>query len=185
MNSQVVWDGFSGVVGGCWERALRSKQYQDVTLISEDCQEFGAHRMILSSSSEKFERIFQLKSEDKHPLIFLRGLAGTQISNLLDFIYRGKVEVPSLELETFLRLVSEFKIDRVENNARVGGETGPEEITSEISPSDILKTEETTEDSTEHKHFREVEEWAARKIQSSFKNYKTQKSSNCLRTEQT
>jgi len=31
----------------------------------------------------------------------------------------------------------------------------------------------------------EVEEWAARKIQSSFKNYKTQKSSNCLRTEQT
>ena len=31
----------------------------------------------------------------------------------------------------------------------------------------------------------EVEEWAARKIQSSFKNYKTQKSSNCLRTDST
>ena len=163
MNSQVVWDNFSRVVGGCWERALNSKQYQDVTLMSEDCQEFGAHRMILSSSSEKFERIFQLRSEDKHPVIFLRGLTAKQVSALLLFIYQGKVEVPSEDLETFLRLVSEFKIDTVEDSPcvreeSVGGEDDPMEVKCEVLPTDILKTEESIEDSTEHKHRAEEEE---------------------------
>lgn len=119
--------------------------------------------MILSSSSEKFERIFQLRSEDKHPVIFLRGLTAKQISALLLFIYQGKVEVPSEDLETFLRLVSEFKIDSVEDSPcvrdeSVGGEDDPFEVKCEVLPTDVFKTGEPIEDLTDHKTEEPIED---------------------------
>ena len=132
MNSSLVWDGFSRAASLCFERAFNSKQYQDVTLISEDCQQFGAHRMILSSSSEKFEKILHLRSGDSHPAVFLRGVTARQVSSLLRFIYEGKVNVPTEDLRKFISLVTEFKIDGLKSEGDISGdsdETGEKEMT--------------------------------------------------------
>lgn len=154
MNSLVVWSGFSKAASGCFERAFKSKQYQDVTLISEDCQEFGAHKMILSSSSEKFRKILQLKSQDRNSSIFLRGVTSSQLVNLLHFIYEGKVEVAHEALDTFIKLVTEFEIEGLrENNS--GDDI---EMKTELKSTDISMTGEQTVELSVHKETSNVEE---------------------------
>ena len=111
MRSSVLWDGFSRAASSCFSRAFKSREFEDVTLISEDCHEFGAHRVILASASEKFRKILQFKSEERNPLIFLRGLASQQVMSLLHFIYDGKVNVETEDLATFINIVTEFEID--------------------------------------------------------------------------
>ena len=88
MRSSVLWEGFSRAASSCFSRAFKSREYEDVTLIPDDCQEFGAHRVILASASEKFRKILKIKTHERNPLIFLRGLASEQVSSLVNFIYR-------------------------------------------------------------------------------------------------
>ena len=111
MRSSVLWDGFSRAASSCFSRAFQTREYDDVTLVSEDFQEFGAHRVILASASEKFRKILQLKSHERNPLIFLRGLTSEQVSSLLHFIYEGKVDVETQDLANFINIVTEFEID--------------------------------------------------------------------------
>ena len=111
MRSSVLWDGFSQAASCCFSRVFKSGEYEDVTLITEDCQEFGAHRVILASASEKFRKILQFKSQQRNPLIFLRGLTSEQVLSLLHFIYEGKVDVQTEDLASFINIVTEFEID--------------------------------------------------------------------------
>ena len=150
MRSSVLWDGFSRAASSCFSRAFQTREYDDVTLVSEDFQEFGAHRVILASASEKFRKILQLKSHERNPLIFLRGLASKQVSSLLHFIYEGKVDVPTEDLATFIDVVTEFKIDGLKCGIEADSDNPPHDdhrnSDGKQIQEDILMTEEIFED---------------------------------------
>ena len=154
----MLWDGFSRAASSCFSRAFKSREYEDVTLISEDCQEFGAHRVILASASEKFRKILQFKRQERNPLIFLRGLASKQVSSLLHFIYEGKVDVQTQDLATFINIVAEFEMDGLKYDIEADNPPYIDHSQSdgEQIEEDIPITEEIFEDGEEIEKFVEI-----------------------------
>ena len=62
----------------------------DVTLVTDDKKTLKEHRNILSACSPVFKNIFQMEIENRHPVIYLRGIQYSEIESLLQFIYLGE-----------------------------------------------------------------------------------------------
>ena len=106
--------------------------------------------MILASASEKFRKILQFKSQERTPLVFLRGLASKQVSSLLHFIYEGKVDVPTQDLATFIDIVTEFEISGLKYGFEAESDNRPGDDDSqshgELIEEDIPMTNEIFDD---------------------------------------
>ena len=88
-----------------------SKNFSDVTLVSEDGHFVKAHKVLLSASSSLLDSILK-KSKVHHPkpLIFLRGAKTDVLNSLLDFVYFGNVEIRGDRLDEFMALANELKV---------------------------------------------------------------------------
>ena len=65
--------------------------FTDVTLVCNDDKQIQAHKVILSSFSLFFKRMFSSNPHPK-PLVFLKGIEIDDINAILDFIYQGKFQ---------------------------------------------------------------------------------------------
>ena len=88
----------------------------DVTLVSGDGKQFGAHRIILAASSPFFKSILTSFNQT-HPLLYMRGVSSFALSWTLEFLYKGKVSVPENEISDFLSFAKEMNIKGLEENA--------------------------------------------------------------------
>ena len=89
---------------------LREKQALfDVTLACDDDQQISAHKLVLSACSPFFQNIFT-RNPHAHPLLYMKGVNMTNLSNIIDFIYRGEVEINQEQLNEFLSVAKELKL---------------------------------------------------------------------------
>ena len=103
------WNDFQSNVSKAFS-ALQNEDYlNDVTLVSEDHQHFSANKLALSSCSEYFKDIFR-KSKHPHPLICLIGVSSNDLSNVLDYVYNGEVQIFQEELDHFLAIAEKLKL---------------------------------------------------------------------------
>ena len=86
------------------------EDFRDVTLVSADSKLISAHKVVLSSISPFFRKIFKLHQS---PLIFLKGVNSLDLDLLLRFIYLGECQVAEESLSTFLELGEELEVDHV------------------------------------------------------------------------
>ena len=91
-----------------WKEIQSQKDFCDVTLACDDKQ-MAAHKFIISSSSPVFRNILKQNS-NQHPFIYLRGVKYKDLSNLLNFIYQGEVNIPQEELNSFLAVAEDLKV---------------------------------------------------------------------------
>ena len=84
------------------------EDFRDVTLVSADSKLISAHKVVLSSISPFFRKIFKLHQS---PLIFLKGVNSLDLNLLLRFIYLGECQVAEESLSTFLELGEELEVD--------------------------------------------------------------------------
>ena len=97
--------------------------FTDCTLVSLGGEKFQCHRVILSSSSPYFRKVFKSNHHetDKHPILVFETLSKDFLVYLLQFIYRGQVEVPESQKEHFIAHMkhfgmSEYSTELVEND---------------------------------------------------------------------
>ena len=81
----------------------------DVTLVCDDDIQIKAHKNILSVSSNFFRNILR-KNPHPHPLIYLKGLKHSDLVDLVEFMYSGKVEIAQANLESFLASAQDLKV---------------------------------------------------------------------------
>ena len=122
MSTSVNWEHYSQTIQSCFDNAFSDKTYTDVTLVSEDMKNFGSHRVILSSSSKTFQDILKM-STHSHPMIFLKGFNSSDISNILKFIYKGQVELPTKDLNSFVEKAQELKLLKLQEKSPVAEQT--------------------------------------------------------------
>jgi hypothetical protein len=84
-----------------YSQLLKSNDFTDVTLATEDDKQIKAHKIILSSSSHFFHNVL-MKNSHEHPLIYLKDIKHQQLEMLLKFIYQGQCEMKAEEVEEFL-----------------------------------------------------------------------------------
>jgi len=120
------WNEFQNVTSNAFSGVFKNQNFTDVTLASKDGEHVSAHKIILSSSSAVFEKMFSVNT-DKHLLIYLRGCTMIDLEYLLRFIYVGEVEIERHHVERFLQTARDFEIRGVQN---YGGELLPAPINS-------------------------------------------------------
>ena len=93
---------------------LERKALVDVTLAC-DGEIFEAHQVILSACSPYFETIF-LKNKHPHPIIFLKDVNYLEMKALLQFIYRGEVNISNNLMGSFLKTAEALQIRGLTEN---------------------------------------------------------------------
>ena len=104
------WNDFMDNVNSAFRRLRGDKEFTDVTLVCDDGQQMEAHKAILASSSPFLEKILQ-KSRHPHPLIYLKGFQSKDFAAILDFLYFGEANVYQEDLDSFLAIAEEMKLN--------------------------------------------------------------------------
>lgn len=88
----------------------------DVTLSCRDGT-LKAHRLVLSACSPYFEQIFK-DNPCQHPVVILKGIPFSEINLLVEFMYKGAVDVQELDLQSLMHTASELEIRGLAYEAR-------------------------------------------------------------------
>ena len=100
-------------------RRLKDKcDFVDVTLACEDGQQVEAHKVILATSSPFFLNLLS-RNTHAHPLVFMRGLKFNDLMAIIDFVYLGEVKVSSENLDSFLCIAKDLKLEGLADEATV------------------------------------------------------------------
>ena len=70
---------------------------------------YPAHKFVLSTCSEYFREMFT-KNPCKHPIVFMKDVSGRDLEALLDFMYRGEVNVPQTHLTSLIQTAEGLQI---------------------------------------------------------------------------
>ena len=109
LSSHLFAENAPLALGQMWE----DKYFTDVTLATADHQEILAHRVVLSSYSEFFKAVLT-KHPHQNTLLFLKGINHSELESVLEFMYRGQVEVASASLQTFLAVARDLGVSGLE-----------------------------------------------------------------------
>ncbi|XP_026485580.1 protein bric-a-brac 2 isoform X1 [Vanessa tameamea] len=93
---------------------LQREALCDVTLAC-DGETVKAHQTILSACSPYFESIF-LQNNHPHPIIFLKDVRFSEMKSLLDFMYKGEVNVGQNMLPMFLKTAESLQVRGLTEN---------------------------------------------------------------------
>ena len=138
------WGGFPDHLQSLVGSALTTGRHSDVTLVCQDLQVFRSHKLILAASSPVFSNILHTSLD----CVYLRGVRGTVLASILQFIYLGKVQVPADRLKEFLEtaqdlqiegIITSFEIPSQETELENISETGQTEKLNEISEDNDLE----------------------------------------------
>merc|ERR1712179_88803 len=97
------------------EQIFNEKSFSDVTLVTNDEKYVQCHRVILSSHSTFFNRIFSINPK-KDLLIYLSNISNDQLQWFLEYIYLGNTELEEQYLNKFLEVGRQFGVQGFEQD---------------------------------------------------------------------
>ena len=118
---QLRWNDFQAAVSQSFSLLRREQGLLDVTLVSEDQKHVEAHKLVLSACSGFFKSVLRNNPHPK-PLIYLSGVSSSNLELVLDYIYRGEVQIFQEQLDSFLSVAQKLRIEGL--NAGVNTEQG-------------------------------------------------------------
>ena len=137
------WSDFKDNIISSFGILRKENDFTDVTLVSGGGHQIDSHKVVLSSGSPVFKNILK-GNKHSHPLIYMRGLKSDDLFAILDFLYRGKANVPEENLEYFLAVAEELQVMGLAgdaNHKEVEQREEPEIKVPDIAES-IIKKEE-------------------------------------------
>ena len=72
--------------------------FADVTLVSENITSIQVHKVVLSLCSDFFRETLK-QNPNPHPLIFLQGVSQEDLQVLKKFMYMGRTEIRTEQIE--------------------------------------------------------------------------------------
>ncbi|XP_037029994.1 sex determination protein fruitless isoform X3 [Bradysia coprophila] len=111
------WNNHPTNLTGVLTSLLQREALCDVTLAC-DGKTVKAHQTILSACSPYFETIF-LQNYHPHPIIYLKDVRYSEMRSLLDFMYKGEVNVGQSCLPTFLKTAESLQVRGLTDNNNI------------------------------------------------------------------
>ncbi|XP_059485801.1 uncharacterized protein LOC132202721 isoform X2 [Neocloeon triangulifer] len=91
-----------------FSQLLERESFCDVTLASEG-KLLRAHKVVLSACSTYFDQIFT-QYEEKNPIVILKDVKYDDIKALVEFMYRGEINIEQSHLASLLKTAEELKV---------------------------------------------------------------------------
>ncbi|XP_055678660.1 sex determination protein fruitless isoform X3 [Lutzomyia longipalpis] len=112
------WNNHPTNLTGVLTSLLQREALCDVTLACHGGEIVKAHQTILSACSPYFESIF-LQNSHPHPIIYLKDVRYSEMRSLLDFMYKGEVNVGQRSLPTFLKTAESLQVRGLTDNNNI------------------------------------------------------------------
>ena len=109
------WNNFQSTVSNSFEKLRKEKDFFDVTLVSEDLVQLQAHKIVLSACSDFFKTILKANNHS-NLLLYLNGIDSQKLGFVLDYVYKGEVQIYQDQLDSFLDSAQKLKIEGLLNN---------------------------------------------------------------------
>lgn len=102
------WNSYHSNLQAVFPRLLLTEQFADVTLACESRQ-LRCHKLVLSACSAYLEKLL-LQNPCKHPIVLMRDMRFSEMQALVDFMYKGEVNVTQEELPSLLKSAEALQI---------------------------------------------------------------------------
>ena len=104
------WNDFHSNVSKSFSLLRNEDNLHDITIVTDDNEQIAAHRLVLSTCSEYFKRIF-MKNKQSNLLLCLEGLSSNDVRNMMDYMYNGELQIFQNDLDRFLNVAQRFKLE--------------------------------------------------------------------------
>lgn len=131
------WNQHHGSLVSVFEELRSREAFVDVTLVCEGGASLKAHKLVLSACSPFFEALFA-DNPCAHPVIIMSQTREADLRTLLEFMYRGEVNVAQEQLPALLRAAELFQVRGLAEVA--GAEEGPEDQAPPPPPAGLRGT---------------------------------------------
>ena len=108
------WNSHVESLQQLFESLLEQQLFVDVTLACEGGS-LKAHRVMLSACSTYFRRVLH-ETASKNPVIIMRDVSQQEMDFILQFIYRGEIHVPEIQLPSLLKTARLLEIRGLSDN---------------------------------------------------------------------
>ena len=104
----VRWNSYKSNLQTAFPKLLTSEHFVDVTLACEK-QFIKCHKIVLSACSVYFEKLL-INNPCQHPIIFMKDVEFWEIKALVEFMYKGEVNVSQNQLDSLLKSAESLQI---------------------------------------------------------------------------
>ena len=108
------WNNHRNNLLTVFDQLLQTEAFCDVTLACDN-NSIKCHKMILSACSSYFQQLF-MENTCEHPIVFLKDIKYEEIRTILDYMYKGEVNVAQEELNSFLSIAEELRVKGLTQN---------------------------------------------------------------------
>lgn len=101
------WNNYQSNMSEVFQNMLLNESLVDVTLACEGAN-LKAHKMVLAACSPYFQSLF-VSNPCKHPIVILKDVRFVDLKAIIDFMYRGEVNVSQDQLSALLKTAETLK----------------------------------------------------------------------------
>ena len=127
------WNDFEHNVSSSFNDLREEKDFFDVTLVCDNNQ-IEAHKVIIGACSPFFRTILR-RNPHQHPLLYLKGVLYDDLVSVLNFMYRGEVNIAQEQLNSFLAVAEDLQVKGLTQDGRGAGRTGAKSEASRAAAS--------------------------------------------------
>ncbi|XP_053682053.1 protein tramtrack, beta isoform isoform X3 [Sabethes cyaneus] len=103
------WNNHQSNLLGVFSQLLQDESLVDVTLACSEGASIRAHKVVLSACSSYFQTLF-LTHPGRHPIVILKDVRFAELRTLVDFMYKGEVNVEYCQLSELLKTAESLKV---------------------------------------------------------------------------
>ncbi|XP_023025089.2 BTB/POZ domain-containing protein ribbon [Leptinotarsa decemlineata] len=92
-----------------FEELLRSEIFTDVTLACEGGVTIKCHKVVLAACSSYFQTLFT-DAPSKDPIVIIKDVKHSELSTILEYMYRGEVNVAQEQLAALLKVAEYLEV---------------------------------------------------------------------------
>ncbi|EEB13996.1 B-cell CLL/lymphoma 6 member B protein, putative [Pediculus humanus corporis] len=136
------WNNHQSNLLGVFSQLLQDESLVDVTLACAEGHSIRAHKVVLSACSSYFQTLF-IDHPNRHPIVILKDVCFEELKTIVDFMYKGEVNVEYCQLSALLKTAESLKVKGLTEMTNL----------SSTSSTEIIKKEKTEKDSDETETF--------------------------------
>nr|XP_021202275.2 zinc finger protein 629 isoform X1 [Bombyx mori] len=103
------WNNHQSNLLGVFSQLLHDESLVDVTLACAEGASIRAHKVVLSACSSYFRSLF-VDHPSRHPIVILKDVGLEELRTLVDFMYKGEVNVQYCQLPALLRTAESLQV---------------------------------------------------------------------------
>ena len=103
------WNNYQNNLTHVFDQLLQNEAFVDVTLTTDEGQSVKCHKVVLSACSPYFQKLF-MDNPCQHPIIILRDMDFEDLKFVVDYMYKGEINVTQHQLTSILRAAEMLKV---------------------------------------------------------------------------